>query len=97
MKVNWSKTALNQLDKALDFLFENGFYSYAIDVEDSILSRVENLADNHQIYPVDKYKSENDGTYRAFEVNEYRVSYRAKDDQVKVLRIRHTSRKPKRY
>jgi len=95
--VKWSRPALNQLDKALDFIIQEGFWSYAIELEESIISRIDNLVDNYTTYPADKYKKDNDGTYRAFEVYEYRVSYRVKKSQIKIIRIRHTSRKPLKY
>ena len=97
MAVKWSKPALDQLDKALDFIIGEGFISYAAKLEESIISRIENLIDNYNIYPIDKYKKDNDGSYHAFEVEEYRISYRVKNSQVKIIRIRHTGRKPRKY
>ncbi len=97
MEIKWSKPALHQLDKALDFILESGFISYAAELEENIILRVENLIDNYTIYPIDKYKKGNDGTYHAFEIDEYRVSYRVKDSIIKIIRIRHTSRKPQKY
>jgi plasmid stabilization system protein ParE len=95
--VKWSKPALDQLDKALDFIISEGFISYAAKLEESIISRIENLVRNYNIYPIDRYKKDNDGSYHAFEVEEYRISYRVKNSQVKIIRIRHTSRKPRKY
>ena len=97
VEIKWSKPALTQLDKALDFIIGNGFISYAAELEEGIISMIDNLADNHTIYPADKYKKDNDGSYRAFEMDEYRVSYRVKKSQIKIIRIRHTSRKPLKY
>ncbi len=70
MVVKWSKSALEQLDKALDFIIGEGFISYADKLEARIISRIENLVDNYNIYPIDKYKKDNDGSYHAFEVEE---------------------------
>ncbi len=56
---------------------------------------VEKAIANPEIYRPDKYKIENDGTYRAFELHHYRVSYRYKDNVIRVLAVRHTSRNPK--
>ena len=97
MEIRWSKPALNQLDKALDFIIEQGFDSYAAELEDKILSRVENLVTYHEIYPLDKYKKDNNGSYHAFETDEYRVSYRVKEDVIKIVRVRHTSRRTRTY
>jgi len=97
VEIKWSKPALVQLDKALDFIAEQGYPSYANELEEKILSRIEKLPNNYNIYPADKYKNDNDGTYHAFEIDEYRVSYRVKDTGIKIIRIRHTSRKTRLY
>ena len=97
MEIKWSKPALDQLDKALDFIIEQGYTSYAIELEEKILSRIENLVSNYNIYPTDKYRKDNDGTYHAFETDEYRISYRVQKSTIKIIRIRHTSRKTRMY
>ena len=97
MEVKWSKPALHQLDKALDFIIENGFISYAAELEESIISRIDNLIDNYTIYPSDKYKKDNDGSYRAFEKYHYRITYRASKNVIRILWVRHTSREAKLY
>ncbi len=56
MEIKWYKPALDQLDKALDFILEKGFISYAAELEENIISKVEGLINNYSIYPVDKYK-----------------------------------------
>jgi plasmid stabilization system protein ParE len=97
VEIKWSNPALDQFDKALDFIITQGYASYAIELEDKILSRIENLVSNYNIYPVDKYKKYNDGTYHAFETDEYRISYRVQKTTIKIIRIRHTSRRTRMY
>jgi plasmid stabilization system protein ParE len=70
VEIKWSKPALDQLDKALNFIIERGFISYAAELEEGIIQKVENLIDHHSIYPADKYKKDNDGSYHAFEFDE---------------------------
>jgi len=52
---------------------------------------------NPEFYGSDKYKKENDGSYRAFEKHHYRINYRFTDNVIRVLRVRHTGREPKEY
>ncbi|MGB0948547.1 MAG: type II toxin-antitoxin system RelE/ParE family toxin [Marinirhabdus sp.] len=40
------------------------------------------------------HKIGNDGSYRAFEKHSYRVSYRITENEIRILRLRHTSRNP---
>jgi plasmid stabilization system protein ParE len=97
VEIEWSKPAREQLDKALDFILEKGFIEYAFDLNDNILLRIENLTENYNIYPVDRYKKNNNGSYHAFEIDEYRISYRVTKSKIKIIRIRHTSRRTRKY
>ena len=52
---------------------------------------------NPEIYGRDKYKINNDGSYRAFEIHRYRIAYRVSGNTIRVLRIKHTKMEPKTY
>ena len=97
MVIKWNKAAVQQLLDAIRFIEENEFYAYALELERDILLRIRNLPQNPNIYPVDKYRRNNDGSYRAFEVDHYRISYRNKKDTIRIVRIRHTSRRVRKY
>ncbi|WP_117601793.1 type II toxin-antitoxin system RelE/ParE family toxin [Flavipsychrobacter stenotrophus] len=47
--------------------------------------------------PIDQYKISNDGNYRSLFLFHYRISYVIRKDEIEILRIRHTSMKPKSY
>lgn len=55
------------------------------------------LVSNPERHPLDKYKLTNDGTYRAFELYHYRISYKISIDTIRIVRMRHTSRSPHTY
>lgn len=97
MEIKWSKPALDQLDQVLDFILVKGFTSYAFELNENILLRIESLAENYDIYPADRFKKGNDGSYHAFEVDDYRISYRVTKSTIRIIRIRHTSRRPHKY
>ena len=97
VEIRWSKAALNQFAEVLDFILENDFGQYATELEDKIILKLEALILNQQLYPADRFKRDNNGSWRAFEVDEYRISYRLHKSHITVVRIRHTSRKPKIY
>lgn len=50
-----------------------------------------------EFYYPDKYKSNNDGSFRAFEKHKYRIVYKIFKHEIQVLRIRHTSMEPREY
>ena len=97
MVIKWNKAAIQQLLSAIRFIEENEFYAYAVELESNILSKIRNLPQNPTIYPLDKYRRNNDGSYRAFEVDHYRISYRNQKDAIRIVRIRHTSRRVRKY
>jgi plasmid stabilization system protein ParE len=94
MVVKWNKIAIKQLFDAVDFIEEAGFQGYAESLEKEILLKIRNLPGNSNLYPLDKYRKNNDGSYYAFEVENYRISYRLRKQEIRIVRIRHTSRKP---
>jgi plasmid stabilization system protein ParE len=97
VEIKWSRAALNQLAEILDFIIGNNFDPYANELEDKIISKLDRLIENASLYPIDRYKKNNDGSWRAFEVDDYRVSYKVQKSTIRVIRIRHTSRRPRNY
>jgi plasmid stabilization system protein ParE len=97
MLIKWNKAAIQQLLDAILFIEETGFYNYAEELERDILSRIRDLPENPLVYPLDKYRRNNDGTYRAFEVDLYRISYRNTKNSIRIVRIRHTRRRVRKY
>ncbi len=69
----------------------------AMKVVNDIVSATEKAIKNPEYYNPDKYKINNDGSYRALEKHRYRIVYRYQKNIIRVLRIRHTSMEPKRY
>ena len=69
----------------------------AFKVLEDIIAAINKASVNLTMHAPDKYRLNNDGTYRAFTKHHYRVSYRVTKNIIRVLRVRHTSRKPKIY
>lgn len=66
-------------------------------VRKCIISACKQLIPHPRKHPPDKYKTNNDGNYRAFVLYNLRISYVIKETEIIVLRIRHTSMEPKDY
>lgn len=97
MTIKWNKNAVKSLIAAITFIEENGYEDYAEKLEHHILSLIKNLPKTHLQYPLDRFREANDGSYRALTVDDYRISFRVKPDQIQIIRIRHGSRKPRFY
>lgn len=95
MIIKWNKTAVDCFVEIIDFLNENDFEDYADRLKNDILHQINNLPESYDFCRPDKYKIENDGSFRAFEYEKYRISFRIKSNEIRILRIRHTKRRPK--
>lgn len=94
----WDLDALNQFKEILEYLEKQSNQAPGI-VKKAILDQIAQIEKNPQIFEVDKLKTPKDKNFRAFIVLSYRVTYQVKADEseVRILRIRHTSREPLGY
>lgn len=95
-KIRWSQTALKQFESAIRFIANDSLQN-AGNVKSEILEKTLKLGLHPEIHSPDKYKINNDGSFRAFEIHHYRIAYRVLENEIRILRIRHTSREPKAY
>ena len=95
-KVTWTKTAINQFDKIIEYIRQDSEQN-ANKVKERILNRVNRLSDDRIIHREDPYKKNNDGDYLYFEILKYRIVYYRSPKEVFIIRIRHTSMEPKQY
>jgi len=94
MEIKWNKLAVKQLIDAIEYLEENELFTYAEKIENEILTKIGALPQTHYLYQPDRLKKKNDGSFYAFEVDRYRISYRRTLNDIRILRIRHTNRRP---
>ena len=67
-------------------------------VKSKILATIRELAKNPFHHNPDKFRLKNeDGSYRAYEVYKYRITYHVADEEIGVIRIRHTKMNPLEY
>jgi plasmid stabilization system protein ParE len=92
-RVLWDTIALEELDRELHYLRQLSTAAPKI-ITTGILEKIKTIRTNPFIFEADRFKLRNDGTYRAFIVFRYRISYRILQGTILILRIRHTSREP---
>lgn len=97
-KVRWSKQATIQINKVYDYIEQDSPLN-AQKMYEKLAAKLMAITKDPFINPPDKYKTINDGSYRAFTLPRYRirVSYKVGKKDVLILRIRHTSMMPKYY
>jgi len=96
MVVIWSKSAKAELKIAFTYIALDSLENAQV-VRDTLIDLTIDLAKNPEKHPLDKFKKDNDGSWRAFEKYHYRVSYRILKDQIRIVRLRHTSKSPINY
>lgn len=93
MVVVWSKLAEAELKKAYNYISLDSPQN-ARKIVNDIVDETIALANHPEKYGPDKYKLNNDGNWRAFEMYRYRVTYRVNLNSIRIVRLRHTSRSP---
>lgn len=97
-KIIWDRKALDHFKDILNYLQKQSDQAPKI-VKGAIIDRLSLLKTNPLISELDKLKDTPNKDFRAFVVFSYRVTYQIKSDlkEIRVLRIRHTSREPLGY
>lgn len=94
--VKWPLPVQRQLEKVYQYILLSS-YQNAEKVKSDILDSTRTLPEHPEIYPRDKYRKNNDGSFRAYEIHHYRITYRITNKDIIIVRVRHTSMEPKEY
>ena len=92
----WNTSTLDRFADELERLASFS-YAKAEQVEGAVLDCLQQAVDMPERYAKDQYKRNNPGHYRAFEIEDYRISYRHDKKQIRVLRVQHIRQKPLYY
>ncbi len=92
----WTRRSQQHLRALYRYISEDSVQN-AMKVVDDIITAAEKAIINPTYYNPDKFKINNDGSYRAFEKHKYRVVYRYQKNVIRILRVRHTKMEPKNY
>lgn len=74
VKIIIDNEAKQSLKEAYKYIKKDSLLN-AEKVRGDILSSIKNLSENPERHYPDKYKNNNDGSFRAYEVHNYRISY----------------------
>lgn len=96
LQVIFDDEAKLSLHKAYLFIKQDSVQN-AEKVRKKILATIKELIKNPEQRSPDKYRVNNDGTYRAYEVYKYRITYHISAEEIRIIRIRHTKMGPLEY
>ncbi len=95
-KVIWPDISKQQLREAYNYIKKDSLKN-AEKVRKAIVASTMGLCDQPNMHKTDKYKNDNDGTFRAYEIFHYRVAYQVTEMEIIIIRVRHTSMEPLKY
>lgn len=97
-KIVWDRKALDHFKEILTYLEKQSTHASKL-LKTAILDRLEVIMKSPLTCEADKLKDMPNKDFRAFVVFSYRVTYQIKSDtkEIRILRIRHTSREPIGY
>lgn len=95
-KLVWTKRSQQHIRALYKYIGQDSPQN-AKNVIADIIAATEKAINNPEFYNPDRYKMNNDGSYRAFEKHSYRIVYRFQKNVLRVLRVRHTKMEPKSY
>jgi plasmid stabilization system protein ParE len=96
IQIKWNRKAIQQLDDAIEYIELDSSVN-AEKIKRTILLTIDGLLKHPEKYNPDKYKIDNDGSYRAFELYHFRISYRYRLNEIRIIRMRHTKLNPLKY
>jgi hypothetical protein len=66
-------------------------------VETEIISKIDSIVIMPTRFAQDKYKLNNDGSYRYFEMHRCRISFRIYENYIRILSVRSKDQDPLQY
>ncbi|MFA5328402.1 MAG: type II toxin-antitoxin system RelE/ParE family toxin [Prolixibacteraceae bacterium] len=94
----WDRIALDDFKGVLDYLSKQSSQAPKI-VRKGVISRLGEIEKNPLIFEIDKLKEYPNEEFRAFVIYNLRITYQVKvvTKEIRILRIRHSSREPLGY
>jgi plasmid stabilization system protein ParE len=95
-EVVWTNLSGRQMKQLFDYISRDSVTNASKVVRD-IAEAVNKTINNPEVYSPDKYKIDNDGSYRPFENITIEYHTGSQKNVIRVLRVRPTSLKPRPY
>ena len=95
-QIIWDETALQNFIDILEYIKQDS-PTNSKRVASRIINLVKAIQANPLMYREDELKRDNDGTYRVFNRESFRVSYKIEPKVIIIARIRHSSQEPISY
>lgn len=95
-KIRWDNIAKDYLKQSIQYISHESPQN-ASKVKNEIRLAIKEIPANPERYPADKFRANNSGAYRAFNLHGFRISYFIAENEIRIVRIRHTKQEPLEY
>ncbi|MFY8109255.1 MAG: type II toxin-antitoxin system RelE/ParE family toxin [Bacteroidia bacterium] len=95
-QVKWDDLALKSFIDILNYIKLKSPQNANL-LKTRILNLIKNLPANPEMYRVDELKNDNDGSFRVFNRDSIRVSYKIETSIIIITRVKHSSQEPISY
>ena len=96
MTIVWDTPAKTSFRKQIKYIAQDSIQN-AEQVRKEILSAIDLIPAHPEKFAPDKFKINNDDSYRAFEQHNLRIAYFIGIKEIRVLRVRHVKKDPKPF
>ena len=96
MIIVWDTPAKISFRKQIKYIAQDSIQN-AEQVRKDILSTIDLILAHPEKFPPDKFKKNNDGSYRDFEQHSLRIAYFIGIKEIRILRVRHVKKDPKPF
>lgn len=94
--IKWDEEAKKSLLAIIAYIKKDSAQN-AENVKQTILKTIREIPLHPERYSPDKFKENNSGNYRAFEIYHIRIAYKTEPNAIKIIRIRSTWQEPLEY
>jgi plasmid stabilization system protein ParE len=95
-KILWDKQALHYFRSTIQYIRKDSPQN-AEKVKNEVLEKIYELSIRPEVHNPDKFKVDNSGNYRAFELHRLRIGYLVKENEIIIARVRNTRQEPLDY
>ncbi|AXY74527.1 type II toxin-antitoxin system RelE/ParE family toxin [Paraflavitalea soli] len=96
-RVIWDEEARDYFKETIAYIKKDSVQNAEKIKQEILLSTRELANEPEKLHAPDKYRVNNNGSYRAYELYHYRISYFTSPEYIRIVRMRHTSMKPEQY
>jgi len=96
LKIEWSGTAFHDFISILNYI-KSESPTNAKRVKTRIINIIISVSLTPKMFREDELKDNNDGSYRVFNKDNIRVSYKIETKKIFITRVTHSSKEPKSF